>query len=630
MQNISIKLRPEDLNHADAAATLFKFQKVGRGSVVYPTIELCDDDGPWGAVYAVPDMRILLQGHPSRENMESRASRAPNTVWLTTALPTINPQNLVGFTSSPTLFHATPSKRSTHCSERFFWEAYRRAILEQTKEKYQAENRKYKTRPLKAWSLVAARRSTNFILKNIYARGDQRAMKAMHRFPFESRRGIYDAVCRHGLYAMQLVETFPLLASRLWSAPLCPENLQEVEDMVLKGAKLKEVAKAAGIPWALRNLPPQLTLRCLREHYGYAAAVWSRTNPKKLDVARAITGSIPHLERMNFERDQPIPIPANETGEIDWECDFLAQESDSLPNLLTDPESKHQHCLQFMIWAAKNIEECMKWKSSRSYRVVVDLMSILANWSCDRDWRHKWHPKLSFEKAVKYSELWHREQVEHAREDRARRDAELCAQREVDGENRRITLARQRRDEDKNLIFPDPWTKKWKCSHKKIKYEVVPLDRAYKVTEEGDRMSNCIATYKKDVKNGRCYIYSVRTGTNMSKSVATIELRKADGEHKEYDFFIQQAHGPCNEKIVPVIEEVIKKWCKKHRIARKHSNMSPPIDQYNNLYPTQTVTAAGIAWETDTSTTATTFITTNTGDVRTWANTTSTINIICP
>ena len=488
------------------------------------------------------------------------------------------------FQPVPTIFHPVPSKRGVGCVEKQLLLCFWKSLVSQTIRKFKENGKRFKTSSIKQWAHSVARRETNFMLKRIYDRGNRDAMKSLYRYPFDFRRPLYDAICIHGEYALQLTRTFPLLAMSIWSDPNWrgSELRDELEEMVLSGAKLKEIARMAGIPWSLRSVPPQLTNRLRREHYDFADSVWSRHKPQKLDVTRAVVTSISGIARMHFDR-------------IDEENPRNREDRRSARAAAEDHRSR------FILWAAKNVEGCMKIMRTRSYSIVVECMSDIADWSADRTWRCPWNPQMSFEKAYGYSLKWHAERGERSREERARAEAE-----------RRAPAHRQEREDDNKLVFPDAWVKTWSCSHNKKKYSVVALDRAYKITDEGERMGNCVATYKQDVERGRCYIYSVRTGGRKAKSVATVELRRLEEEHSDYDFYIQQARGPHNDSVDSKVEEVIRKWCKKYKIARKHSDVhqavvAPTIQLDYGPTGTMAGTVTGTAWITtvDTSTTLT-------------------------
>jgi PcfJ-like protein len=99
---------------------------------------------------------------------------------------------------------------------------------------------------------------------------DPDAVKAARRFAFRYREYIYRA-CAQSRRALQLVDTFPLLALAIYS-PSCPSNVRGgyllpwderdadrrriAADRVERGARLRDVAAAMNIPMVLRAIKP--------------------------------------------------------------------------------------------------------------------------------------------------------------------------------------------------------------------------------------------------------------------------------------------------------------------------------------------------------------------------------------
>ena len=149
------------------------------------------------------------------------------------------------------------------------------------------------------------------------------------------------------------------------------------------------------------------------------------------------------------------------------------------------------------------------------------------------------------------------------------------------------------------LILPPPWLENWETSYRDKTYSFLALDRAHKMTEEGERMKNCVNTYRKDVASGICYIYSLRVGDKRKKSIATIELKKREEDGIKY--YISQARGPCNQKISSDAETAIGKWCKHFEIARSWRVPMPELAndilaEFTGYAATGTAPIAGTAW----------------------------------
>jgi hypothetical protein len=97
------------------------------------------------------------------------------------------------------------------------------------------------------------------------AAADANAIRAARRFAFRHREGIYRAAVSRR--ALQLVDTFPVLAVALYTNDYAPwlRNIDfrkwetgrsAAADLVERGARLRDVAAAMGVPMALRHIRP--------------------------------------------------------------------------------------------------------------------------------------------------------------------------------------------------------------------------------------------------------------------------------------------------------------------------------------------------------------------------------------
>lgn len=602
MKNLSVNLKPQDLNFEDASATLAKFritaQDRNASHSFYPTIELCDDEGVWGAIYCQPSIRA---GSFHRTEL--------NHIWIATALPELSKSGqLARFVMDPTFFHACPARRSSYSTELIFREAYRTTLFDHAFKKVSERQGRCKKKPLAAWAKKAATYKTNVILKCIYNRGRRDVMKKLYRYPFAYRRPLYDAVCIHGEYAFQLLDTFPALAALIWATPQArgSDLRDELETMVLEGARLKEIANKAEIPWSLRRLPPQLTNRCNSPHL--MAEIWQKARPNKLYLARACR----ELVNQTFDKRWPgaparPPIAPEYVG---------GSESFGTPFASAPAEPAEK--IEFILWAARHMEERYNyWEERPTIHGAAMFFSDMMDWAADREWRTPWNPKMSLSRARQLSQEWHQE----ARERRTEEIAEAIEPVLVFDDDDDPPPQRA-----KSYKFPDPWIEKWEIKkHTDGKhYHVIPLDKGYKVTDEGRRMQNCVGTYKSSVERGSCYIYSVRVGNKRLKSVVTIELKKLQKEHDDYDYYISQARGKCNLSFDGAIEAVVKKWCEENRVARRFSDTEPQFEtSYSTVSYTGTAASGtGTAWLTmDDSSTTTLNIT---GEPHPWQAATTT------
>ena len=98
----------------------------------------------------------------------------------------------------------------------------------------------------------------------------------------------------------------------------------------------------------------------------------------------------------------------------------------------------------------------------------------------------------------------------------------------------------------------------WFKVRKSCGFRIVPLRTAAELRAEGERMSNCVGSYAKQVAEGRCLIYAIQRG---SRSVATLEVvadlaRPGAGR-------LAQLEGPGNMPALEPVVRAAKTWMAK-------------------------------------------------------------------
>lgn len=101
--------------------------------------------------------------------------------------------------------------------------------------------------------------------------------------------------------------------------------------------------------------------------------------------------------------------------------------------------------------------------------------------------------------------------------------------------------------------FPEPWAQPGTIGN----YEIVPITDNADLYREGNAMHHCVGTYGELVREGRCYIYSLRKD---GARVATIELFQFDGRVD-----LGQIRGPCNRSVPREIALAVQKWLKSQK-----------------------------------------------------------------
>ena len=98
------------------------------------------------------------------------------------------------------------------------------------------------------------------------------------------------------------------------------------------------------------------------------------------------------------------------------------------------------------------------------------------------------------------------------------------------------------------LELPAPWFP----AAKQGGFEIVPIVTATDLYHEGQAMHHCVATYADRVREGACYVFSVR---QSGKRVATVSLFRHGAR-----VLIEQVRGPCNSTPTTAIMTAVRQW----------------------------------------------------------------------
>lgn len=125
-------------------------------------------------------------------------------------------------------------------------------ILDGNEEQKDSKHRIYHGLRIQSQRII-----NSLIGKLLEEAADMDAVRAARRFAFMYRESIYRA-CALSRRAMQLTETFPILAVLVYSAGsnVPDERKSHAACLVDRGARLRDVAGAIGIPMALRCIKP--------------------------------------------------------------------------------------------------------------------------------------------------------------------------------------------------------------------------------------------------------------------------------------------------------------------------------------------------------------------------------------
>jgi PcfJ-like protein len=341
---------------------------------------------------------------------------------------------------------------------------------------------------------------------------DPDAVKAARRFAFHYREYIYRA-CARSRRALQLVDTFPLLALAIYS-PSClsylkhkPYSLdwdqrdretrkidirrQVAAQRVERGARLRDVAAAMGIPMALRSIKP-----------GAAHLV------------REIFCQHPELVRF---------MPASLSPARNWV---------KLVNWAEHREAGGD----FTLWAARTIPQI----PGDSLNEIGSFLCDMSDWvKADRKFiTRSFVPSMSLRTVTKLCAEWH----------------EAVAS-QMDGPE---------------YVFPPPWYPAATIGP----FEIVPVESAAELRREGAAMHHCVGAYGEPVRSGHLCVYSVRRDGKRAATLALVPRYVPPDRRgtNEYWTAIDQLRGPCNAQPPKEITAAVLHW---HRTLPPLPSLAP-------------------------------------------------------
>jgi PcfJ-like protein len=322
---------------------------------------------------------------------------------------------------------------------------------------------------------------------------DQDALKVARRFAF--RHGYRESIYRAGAKsrrALQLAETFPVLALAVYGGEACrwhehrvtdfdfekikaeesetARRVQEATDLIERGARLRDVAAVMRVPMALRHVKP-----------GAAHLAWPCHN------AEWVTSRMP----------------------------------DSLPRMRTWLRAvcyaEREGGSDFAEWTAAHALQI----PGRGARIALSLSDIV-DWvrASRRDGNghqfivRPFTPTMSLRTVTKLSAEWH----------------EAVASNLTGPQH----------------TFPAPWFPAATVNG----VEIIPIDNSADLYREGASMHHCIGTYCEAVKSGRYYVYSIRRDGERVASAGLVLL----GARAELHELRGPCNAPAPKQITATVE----------------------------------------------------------------------------
>jgi hypothetical protein len=112
------------------------------------------------------------------------------------------------------------------------------------------------------------------------------------------------------------------------------------------------------------------------------------------------------------------------------------------------------------------------------------------------------------------------------------------------------------------LELPPPWFP----AAKQGAFEIIPIVTAADLYREGQAMHHCVATYADRVREGACYVFSVRQSGNR---VATVSLFQRGAQ-----VLIEQVRGPCNSSPTTAIMTALRQWLRTRPAIKPRNQQS--------------------------------------------------------
>jgi hypothetical protein len=427
-----------------------------------------------------------------------------------------------------------------------------------------------------------AGRMANWMIKKVVASADKKVLKAVRKFHWSLRGALYWAGVTQGERALQLMQTFPLLAVYVYCkgyAPVSREAVQvpgivtdnvfsgyhdyiKIEEayfqegmcLVQMGAPLKEIANFLDVPMATRKLKP--------------GAV-HMYKPKMAEHVKRLPGLKAH-------RDYLATLPK----ELRWRQPLTRWQMLCMAVFIWDKRNQYEHNVghrakpenipslsNFGEWAFKHIHQL-------GINSVIRLESELATFrdytalvhGCEQLYGVRGFNHLMSPQAVRRNmQLWHeRQQVEQDRRYLRTPEDKEKLQKYLD---------------DQELPLTDPWLNQAQIDQ----IMLVPVNSYHDLKLEGQEMHHCVGGYWMRVAKEECQIYSVRKG---SSRLATVEIRKVNSMTTTgMAFDVYQIQGPRNQDPGRQVHDLVHDWVKQEtrEYNKVHYQVHNPVNQTANL-----------------------------------------------
>jgi hypothetical protein len=345
----------------------------------------------------------------------------------------------------------------------------------------------------------------NSVIRKALEVADRRALLAARRFPILHRARLYRAFCMYGERAIQLGDTFPLLAIVLFTDQFSLREAKNEEmrqagiSMILNGVRLNKIAAAMEIPYRLRHVKPGATRR-VKIRLGAAAIGYLPKTTRKQKLFFLVLNVLEE-KGVGFGRWAGEFIESmtarEELGELDEIADWLhASEIKNIP-------AEHFQIIDRF----------------RELRLIPSFIDRETGTKGAELVTRPFSPDMSLKTVRRLTAEWH----------------EAVANNMTEG---------------KLIKFPEPWIKGAEINAHKI----VPITDSRELYLASKALHNCANTYAQDILDSRCCLYSVTNGD--SRPTVMVEIAHTD----KGGVVLGQIKGYCNGPAPKEIERMVRRW----------------------------------------------------------------------
>ena len=333
-----------------------------------------------------------------------------------------------------------------------------------------------------------------------------------NEYPPNLREQLYKGLLDSEGNGWQLVESFPWLAVCIFTVE--DDVANSARYLVRRGAKLRDLAEAVGVPMCFKRFVPKATFRVpeLSEMLCRYPDVVSHHCPEQAQRQRSWLSIVAKAYESGNE---DFAVWAG----IHWERLSEEPHSHQIREVVSDLNDWVKACANEQVSLsieADDIEKiCKAMLFTRSAESADSLRTWWQGMSEGAEAGRLFNKKMSPETAFKLSEEWH--------------------------ERAAVTEAA-------DVEFPEPWFKGGEVGG----YRIEPIKTAPDLSRYAYRLHNCATSYAHQIAEGRCFLYVV---IEDDEPKAMLDLTRDDKHIK-----LSQLTGPCNQVVPEELTAAVDTW----------------------------------------------------------------------